>query len=129
MCDRIVVANVDGHVGERTCGYSGLHTDGRPVVPYEGEAIENPPLLGSYIEESSYGYRGRVYAIHHWCPEDEHWLRGQSDQSVVALKDDLWLSVLVHEGGAVSIPMAKATVVEPFAFAHRYAQLYFGEAR
>lgn len=84
------------------------------------------PVLGDYVETSTYGYRGRVTDMHHRCPQGEAWLVGQRDQSVREHVEEPWVSILVHNGGAVVVPRATTRVVAPFPFVNDFAKFYFG---
>lgn len=91
-------------------------------------------VLGDYVETDTHKHRGRVYKIHPgWpagsgCPESDEWLAGQQPEPLTAYKNDRWISVLVHEGGAVTVPASLAHRVEPFDFENGYAKQYFRPA-
>jgi len=84
------------------------------------------PKLGDYVVTERHGHRGRVTAVHHSCTGGAAWLSVQSD-----LTDDerkgrgVWLSVLVHGGGAVEVPARDARRVDPFPFENIWAGFYF----
>lgn len=102
---------------------------GTPVKYADWEAPQ-AIVLGDYVITDHHGHRGRVYKVHpgypagFGCPEDDQWLRGQSIP-VWEYKSERWLSILVHEGGAVVAPAALCKRVDPFPFENRYANQYF----
>ena len=92
-------------------------------------ATECRPVLGDWVETSTFGYIGRVYAIHHHCPEDEAWLAGQMIPIPAELVDRPWVSVMVDGGGAVVVPISLCRVLDdhPTRLRHWSAGLYFRE--
>lgn len=108
--------------------FADLVIDGRRVYMPKRRGFDDFDVkLGDYVEESSYGHKGRVYKLHHWCPEDDRWLAGQQDRTMVLHKQEPWASVLVHNGGSIAAPLAHLTVVPAFQFANPYATAYFRE--
>lgn len=87
------------------------------------------PVLGDWVRTTTYGYVGRVYAIHDRCPETEEWLDGQMIPIPEELVDLPWCSVLVDGGGAVVVPISLCSVLDdhPKSIRHWCADLYFRE--
>ena len=92
-------------------------------------ATERQPVLGDWVRTTDYGYVGRVYALHHYCPEDERWLAAQMIPIPEALVNKPWCSVLVDGGGAVVVPISLCSVLDdhPKRIRHWGADLYFRE--
>lgn len=92
-------------------------------------ATECQPVLGDWVRTTTHGHVGRVYAIHHYCPEDESWLACQSIPVPAELVDKPWCSVLVDGGGAVVVPISLCNVLDdhPKRLRHWGAGLYFRE--
>lgn len=102
-----------------------LHeTVGTPVA--RDWTSQSTVCLGDYVI-APHGYRGRVHQVHPYgCPESDDWLAIQ-EIPVTQYKRERWVSVLVHDSGAVVAPMALCEVIEPFPFTHSSAHLYFRE--
>ena len=106
-----------------------MGSEGTPVEYPDWQAPQEI-VLGDYVRTDHHGHRGRVYKVHpsypagFGCPEDEQWLRGQAIP-VYQYKNDRWVSILVHRGGAVVAPSALCTRIDPFPFENRYANQYF----
>jgi hypothetical protein len=87
------------------------------------------PRLGDYVRTERNLHTGRVYALHHSCPEQgEDWRRIQLDAGNVTedqFESERWVSVLVHTGGAVTVPISDVTVIRPFNFLNSSAEKYF----
>lgn len=83
-------------------------------------------VLGSYVTTPA-GQTGRVYQLHHTCPQDDAWMAAQVTFVAGAYRAHPWGSVLCHGGGAVVFPLDLLVPVEPFALLHRDAAFYFGE--
>lgn len=96
-----------------------------PDVNFFHDGMNNG-FLGDYVQTAD-GRRGRIYDAHFACPEDDAWLAGQlllgPDPTV--WKRCRWVSILVHESGAVVVPEQFVTVVEPFEFDNRSSKMYF----
>lgn len=92
-------------------------------------ATECRPVLGDWVRTTTYGFVGRVYAIHHSCPEDAAWLAGQATPIPEELVDQPWCSVLVDGGGSVAVPISLCSVLNdhPKRIRHWSAGLYFRE--
>ena len=89
--------------------------------------------LGDHAETLTHGQIGRVYAIHHSCPESPNWLAGQTgygDRDPMDYLTVNWVSILVHGGGAVTVPNLPEFVkrVNPFEFTNPWADMYFRNA-
>ena len=85
-------------------------------------------VLGDWVRVR-HGFRGRVYAIHHQCPESDEWMAMQEIPVTAAQKRERWVSVLCHPAGAVCCPIDEAEVLdEPIrGFRNPYARMYFKE--
>lgn len=87
--------------------------------------------LGDYVETIPFGYRGRVTKVHHWCPESDGWLAGQTGlgPDPMQFKKNRWISILVHGGGSVVFPDDPEFImhVEPFDLDNLWADEYFRE--
>jgi hypothetical protein len=92
-------------------------------------ATECQPVLGDWVRTTDYGHVGRVYAIHHYCPENKRWLACQTIPVPAELVRKPWCSVLVHGGGAVVVPIGLCSVLDdhPKRIRHPGADLYFRE--
>lgn len=112
---------------EYALGTMGYKREEMSDLVYDAELGEDTdePKLGDYVETQVYGHRGRVTQVHHSCPQGAAWLMGQSDPRVREHKDGHWVSILVHDGGAVVLPSSLVDVVEPFEFRNDYASMYF----
>jgi len=85
-------------------------------------------VLGDWVR-TPHGYRGRVYAIHHSCPESDEWLALQVIQPTASQLEGKWASVLCDGGGSVCHP-AEALEILPHpikGFRHPFASMYFRE--
>lgn len=82
--------------------------------------------VGSYVRTKVYGHRGRITRLHDRCPEGPGWLAGQQAPEMREYADGPWVSLLVHQGGSVTMPVPLVEVVEPFDFTNRHADRYFG---
>jgi hypothetical protein len=108
-----------------------------PTTPEEIEAFLNdqPPApaeerlaVGSYVRTTVYGHRGRISKMHDACPEDATWLAEQRAPEMREHANGPWVSILVHEGGSVCMPVPLVEAVEPFEFSNRSAHNYFPES-
>ena len=92
-------------------------------------ATDLVPVLGDWVVSMNYGYEGRVTEVHHWCPESEAWIAGQSVPVTDEQRKGRWVSVLVHGGGAVVQPISTVRVLgegeHPDALRNDYADMYF----
>ena len=93
-------------------------------------ATQCQPVLGDWVQTADYGYVGRVYAMHHYCPQDEDWLACPQLPVPEDLLGQPWVSVLVDGGGAVVVPISRCRVLDdhPERLRHWSAGLYFGGA-
>jgi hypothetical protein len=86
------------------------------------------PKLGAWVRTDAFNRSGRVTDIHLGCPEDDAWLACQSDRRVIGMKDEVWVSILVHEGGAVTVPAELTHRIDPIPnFKNTWASFYFDE--
>ena len=87
------------------------------------------PVLGDWVVTDNYGYVGRVYAVHHDCPEGPAWIAAQDIPVTEEQLRGLWVSILVHGGGAVVQPISTVRVLDeseaPAALRNLYADMYF----
>lgn len=90
-------------------------------------AAAEGPKLGDHVTTRVYDHKGRVYKIHDECPEGPAWLMGQASPAMREFADGPWVSILVHEGGSVVMPIPLVDVVQPFPFQNPYASKYFRE--
>jgi hypothetical protein len=85
--------------------------------------------LGDFVRTSRWGHVGRVYAIHHGCPEGAGWVAEQNPPiPAEQLADRKWVSVLLARGGAIVTPVSDCTVIDPVAFDHLWGDFYFRDA-
>lgn len=99
--------------------------DGRPII------------LGSYVRSARHGHIGRVTDIDlsfaftgeagRHDDDGEGWLAGQTIPVSEEQRQGRWISILVHNGGAVLVPVDSVEVIEPFPFVNDFAAFYFGE--
>lgn len=71
--------------------------------------------------------RGRVYAVHHRCPEGAAW-RSMQDADLTPQEKDgegRWVSVLVHDGGSVVVPDRLVSVIPPVPMTNLWTTFYF----
>lgn len=89
------------------------------------------PVLGDWVVCERHGYEGRVYAIHHECPENEAWIRGQTIPVTTEQRRGRWASVLCHGGGAVVMPIGTIRVLDdhPAELDNLWADVYFREGK
>ena len=96
-----------------------------PALPNPFFDIKPGVVLGAYVS-TPHGHTGRVYQVHFGCPESQEW----QELQVVDVANEptkRWVSVLVHDGGAVTFPETLVELTEPFVLANASAILYFGE--
>jgi hypothetical protein len=86
---------------------------------------ESAPRLGDYVRTRRYRHLGRVTALHFSCPHGNVWRRQQVGIRPEQFTNEYWVDILVHDGGAVCVPISDVVVVEPFHFEHRFADMYF----
>lgn len=85
--------------------------------------------LGDYVKTNTYGYTGRVYAVHHGCPEGAAWMEAQ----MVPIREEAktatyrWLSILVQDGGAVVVPEYDAEKIASFTLDNPWTTHYWPE--
>jgi hypothetical protein len=82
--------------------------------------------LGSYVQ-TRHDQRGRVYQIHHECPESPEWVRGQQQPVTQEDLSNAWASILVDGEGAVVAAVNTLVMIEPFTLDNAYAGDYFEE--
>ena len=79
--------------------------------------------LGDYVID----YRGRIGRVsdaHYGCPEGPDWMAAQSYEVKRAmLETHRWVSVLLHEGGAIVAPETLFEPTEPFVLKNNHALL------
>lgn len=84
--------------------------------------------LGDVVE-TALGQVGRVYQVHYRCPESQEW------RNQLGIYDELteeeregkgrWVSVLVHDGGAVTYPDRLVRVLPNRAVINNSMAFYF----
>lgn len=84
--------------------------------------------LGDFVTAN--GMVGRVHKVHPLgCPESDYWLSIQQllGEKPMQYKDDVWISFLVHGGGAITVPDNSKFVLplEPFPLENSWADVYF----
>jgi hypothetical protein len=85
--------------------------------------------LGDYVNTLTHGHTGRVYAVHHGCPEGAAWMMGQE----VPIREEAktptyrWLSILVQGAGSVVVPEYDAEKTDPFPFSNPWASHYWAK--
>lgn len=92
-------------------------TSGRSVLP----------VLGDWVRVLPLGFIGRVYQVHHRCPESAEWLAQQAFPVSEDLVRKRWCSVLINGGGAVSAPISRCELADehPGTLVHPFAGMYF----
>lgn len=87
-----------------------------------------PPYLGDYVRTKRHGHTGRVTDVHHYCPEDAAWQRGQEPPLPKGVVDGKWVSILCRDGGAVVTFADDCETIEPFVLNNTYEAMYFAPA-
>lgn len=82
-------------------------------------------FLGQYVRTTRHGYTGRVVQRHYSCPETADWIASQSLPLTPEQVDGPWVSILVHDGGAIVTPEDSVEVIPRFVFRHRDRDDYF----
>jgi hypothetical protein len=92
-----------------------------------GFALEGTIVLGDYVRTPNrHDHMGRVYMVHHTCPESPGWVKGLSIPVPEEKLLQPWVSILQHGGGAVVVPISDAVRIPPIpGFTHTYASMYF----
>lgn len=87
---------------------------------------KDAPRLGDYAEDR-YGRTGRIYQVHHSCPESKNWIRAQATPVTEEELGERWLSMLVYPAGAVVGPASSFTKIRPIPefYLQRDAADYF----
>ena len=80
--------------------------------------------LGDYVADD-YGRLGRVYNVYYSCPQNTDWLTIQLHPFTDAERKERWMSVLVHDGGAIVTCESRLTRVEPFILFNTSEDFYF----
>jgi hypothetical protein len=84
--------------------------------------------LGDFVKTTKHRYTGRVYMIHHSCPQDGAWIAGQTVPVTDDERNEHWVSILVHPSGSIVTPMSDCTVIDPFEFHNPWADMYFRDS-
>lgn len=84
--------------------------------------------FGSYVKSSRHGHIGRVTGVSFKDPvRDKQWMDIQSIPLTESQRRGIWVDFLVHEGGAVSVPIDAVAVIDKFDFKNRSSKKYFGK--
>ena len=87
------------------------------------------PVLGDWVKSLQYGHVGRVFKVHHWCPQDEAWIAIQSISVTDEQREERWVSILVDKGGSVVQPISTVRVLTadeaPEKLRNDFASMYF----
>lgn len=107
---------------------------------YEDENVnfyhdgKNNGFLGDFVrtthlENLGRQYVGRIYDAHFSCPEGDDWLAMQLHlgPDPMIWKKCRWVSILVHQGGAIVVPEQVVEVIEPFELDNNNKRMYFGD--
>ena len=84
--------------------------------------------LCDYVEVPRYGYTGRVNGISilfEETGESEAWAAGQQDPVTQEDRAGHWIHILVHGGGAVTLPVRMVKRIEPFPLVNPYRDVFF----
>jgi len=82
--------------------------------------------LTQFVKTKRHGHIGRVMGIANFfgeTGESNSWFKLQGLNE--SAKDERWVSILIHNGGAAQVPESDVEIIESFEFVNPYADRYF----
>jgi len=76
------------------------------------------PKLGSWVSTKNYGYTGLITSLSIAGDSDDEWFDSQSIPVTEEQRNGIWVSVLVHGGGAVLVALDEVTEIAPIEGFH-----------
>ena len=83
---------------------------------------------GDFVKSNRHGHTGRVYDFERLTDADQDWVDMQTIPLTVEDLQGRFIRILIHDGGAVSVPESSCTKIKPIKeFWHPYANEHFGK--
>ena len=81
---------------------------------------------GDYVTSAKHGYSGRAYKFSFLTNKDAEWVAAQNTPLTIEEIRGRFVSILIHEGGAVMVPESSITIIDPIKdFAHPFRIKHF----